>query len=197
MHAKRDTCYSTQVYNLTRTLRRGLTNSRYNQITLAMVSFKISGLATATLLLSLVNAAPPHPTKLPGGPQPTVVPGCPPPTIPEQWDIGLPETCYKPNGSKKPCFTWTTTAPATTCPQIHCVAPEPTQICPLYIKVSSTTVPCSTDCCPATPTATYSCGPCPTCDPCRVPTELTIFTTGCRGTGTLSSVTTITPPPYW
>lgn len=60
------------------------------------------------------NAAPPHPTKLPGGPQPTVVPGCPPPTIPEQWDIGLPETCYKPNGSKKPCFTWTTTAPAST-----------------------------------------------------------------------------------
>ncbi|KXJ92440.1 hypothetical protein Micbo1qcDRAFT_204421 [Microdochium bolleyi] len=164
-----------------------------------MVDFKIAAFSAAALLLKSSYAAPPPPvTAVPGSPPPsTIVPGCPAPTVPPQWDIGLPESCFDPLAIKTPCFTWTTTAPAVTCPHIHCAPPAPTQVCPLYLKVSSTTVPCSTDCCPFTPTATYSCGACPSCDPCRVPTELTVFTTGCAGGGVQSTVTTITPPPYW
>ncbi|KAH7031159.1 uncharacterized protein B0I36DRAFT_384000 [Microdochium trichocladiopsis] len=177
-----------------------------------------SVLAATVMLLGFSHAAPPH-TPAPGKPPfPTVVPGfpgptktrpsftkCPPPIVPPQPDIGLPASCFttwddfehSTAGVDGPlCFTWTTTAPAVTCPQIHCASPPPDLACPLYLRVSSTTVPCATDCCPFTPTATYSCGPCPTCNPCRVPTILSVFTTGCPGTPTVTSVTTITPP-FW
>ncbi|KAI1492354.1 hypothetical protein F4809DRAFT_43109 [Biscogniauxia mediterranea] len=92
------------------------------------------------------------------------------------------------------CFTVTSTVPAATCPTLSC-APRPTdQICPQYIKVSSVTVPCATDCCPTTPTVLASSGPCPTCDPCRIPTDWVTVTTGCPGTPTITSHTLITPP---
>lgn len=70
-------------------------------------------------------------------------------------------------------------------------------MCPMYIKVSSTTVPCATDCCPLTPTAYVAATgtqPCPTCDPCRIPTEWITYTTGCAGTSTITDRTVVTPP---
>ncbi|KAI5868488.1 hypothetical protein GGS23DRAFT_33414 [Durotheca rogersii] len=92
------------------------------------------------------------------------------------------------------CYTYTRIAPSSTCPMIKC-APRPTDVfCPQYIRVSSVTVPCSTDCCPTTPTSYVSTGRCPTCAPCVVPTQWITYTTGCPGTPTISTETIETPP---
>jgi len=56
-------------------------------------------------------------------------------------------------------------------------------MCPMYIKVTSVTVPCSTDCCPHTPTATVTNRVCPGCPTgCVIPTETITVTSGCKKT---------------
>ncbi|KAI0390946.1 hypothetical protein F5Y17DRAFT_36343 [Xylariaceae sp. FL0594] len=92
------------------------------------------------------------------------------------------------------CYTRTSVVPAATCPTLSCAPPPSTQVCPLIIKVSSVTVPCATDCCPTTATSYAASGPCPSCDPCRTPTEFITFTTGCPGTPTITRATVVTPP---
>ncbi|KAI1127378.1 hypothetical protein F5Y10DRAFT_194955 [Nemania abortiva] len=92
------------------------------------------------------------------------------------------------------CFTQTSVVAAASCPTPSCAPPPTDLVCPLYIKVSSVTVPCTTDCCPTTSTVYESTGPCPTCDPCRIPTEWYTYITGCAGTPTITEVTIITPP---
>ncbi|KAK4096539.1 hypothetical protein N658DRAFT_394447, partial [Parathielavia hyrcaniae] len=82
------------------------------------------------------------------------------------------------------CYTATTTTTVIPriCPAIKC---EPTRIiCPPYIKITTTSIPCSTDCCPRTPTQTVTTkAPCPTCPTgCVVPTETYTVTTGCKTT---------------
>ncbi|KAI0184406.1 hypothetical protein EV127DRAFT_237803 [Xylaria flabelliformis] len=101
------------------------------------------------------------------------------------------------------CYTRTSLIPPASCPTLSC-APRPTdQVCPLYIKVSSITVPCATDCCPTTstvyresiPAATSGISttlPCPTCEACPIPTEWITYTTGCVGTPTITEVNTVT-----
>ncbi|KAI1083449.1 hypothetical protein F5B20DRAFT_406610 [Whalleya microplaca] len=92
------------------------------------------------------------------------------------------------------CYTYTQTVPSPPCPTLSC-PPRPTDaICPLYIKVSSVTVPCSTDCCPTTPTSYVSKGACPTCANCVVPTQWITYTTGCPNKPTITSETIVTPP---
>ncbi|TGJ83772.1 hypothetical protein E0Z10_g4997 [Xylaria hypoxylon] len=118
----------------------------------------------------------------------------------------LPGSCYTTFEDYKytgatvkthPCYTQTSLFPAAQapCPTLSC-RPIPTDlVCPQYIKVSSLTVPCATNCCPTTSTvysADYS-APCPTCDPCRIPTEWITYTTGCVGTPTITEVNVITP----
>ncbi|KAI1749883.1 hypothetical protein F4782DRAFT_285116 [Xylaria castorea] len=107
------------------------------------------------------------------------------------------------------CYTRTSLVPPASCPTLSC-APRPTDhVCPMYIKVSSMTVPCATDCCPTTSTvyqelisaaaATGSSSsssatlPCPTCDACPIPTEWITYTTGCAGTPTITEVNVVTP----
>ncbi|RYP56196.1 hypothetical protein DL771_011983 [Monosporascus sp. 5C6A] len=91
------------------------------------------------------------------------------------------------------CHTHTVTDAAASCPALSCPPPPTDLICPMYIKVSSTTVPCSTDCCPMTPTTTVSSGKCVTCDPCRIPTQWITYTTGCPGVPTITTMTMSTP----
>ncbi|KAI6091385.1 hypothetical protein F4821DRAFT_227046 [Hypoxylon rubiginosum] len=92
------------------------------------------------------------------------------------------------------CYTYEREAPSPTCPTLSC-GPRPTDaICPLYIRVSSVTVPCATDCCPTTTTSYQSTGACPTCADCVVPTQWITYTTGCAGTPTITAETIITPP---
>ena len=89
------------------------------------------------------------------------------------------------------------------CPPLTCAPPPTDLVCPQYIKVSSTTVPCATDCCPTTGTTTVEAGTgsrtgagsdnCPTCDPCRIPTEWITYTTGCPGGGVRVSTSYSTP----
>ncbi|KAI0840965.1 hypothetical protein F5Y06DRAFT_234399 [Hypoxylon sp. FL0890] len=92
------------------------------------------------------------------------------------------------------CYTYTRTVPSSTCPTLSC-APRPTDVfCPEIIKISSVTVPCSTDCCPTTSTSYVANGGCPTCAECPIPTQWVTYTTGCPGTPTITSVTIETPP---
>ncbi|KAH9891368.1 hypothetical protein F4778DRAFT_784961 [Xylariomycetidae sp. FL2044] len=130
-------------------------------------------------------------------PTPAAVPG----SCYTTWDDFEHET----GGVKGPeRYTYTSIVPSSACPTLTCAPKETDRICPLYIKVSAVTVPCATDCCPTTPTvyasasasasATATAAACPTCDPCKIPTELITYTTGCPGTPTITSKTTITPP---
>ncbi|KAI1142350.1 hypothetical protein F5Y05DRAFT_409495 [Hypoxylon sp. FL0543] len=92
------------------------------------------------------------------------------------------------------CYAYTRTAQSSTCPTLSC-APRPTDnFCAQIIKVSSVTVPCSTDCCPTTSTSYVSNGACPTCAVCPIPTQWITYTTGCPGTATITAVTIETPP---
>ncbi|KAI1103101.1 hypothetical protein F4804DRAFT_244000 [Jackrogersella minutella] len=92
------------------------------------------------------------------------------------------------------CYTYTRTAPSSTCPTLSC-PPRPTdEFCPQIIEVSSVTVPCATDCCPTTSTSYVATGACPTCAACPIPTEWITYTTGCEGTPTITSATIETPP---
>ncbi|KAI2624205.1 hypothetical protein GGR54DRAFT_565890 [Hypoxylon sp. NC1633] len=92
------------------------------------------------------------------------------------------------------CYTYTRTAQSSTCPTLSCPQRPTDVFCPEIIKVSSVTVPCSTDCCPTTSTSYVSNGPCPTCNPCAIPTQWITYTTGCPGTPTITSETIETPP---
>ncbi|KAK3897096.1 hypothetical protein C8A05DRAFT_39353 [Staphylotrichum tortipilum] len=99
----------------------------------------------------------------------------------------LPPTCigFVDGAIKTPtCFTATT---ITTVTPSTCVKPKCTNgpiACPMYIKLTTTSVPCSTDCCPKTPTATITKKiPCPTCTTtCVIPTQTITVTTGCKTT---------------
>ncbi|KAI0199231.1 hypothetical protein F4808DRAFT_217797 [Astrocystis sublimbata] len=113
------------------------------------------------------------------------------------------------------CYTRTVLVPPASCPPLTTCPPRASdQVCPLYIKVSSITVPCATDCCPttstvfaeSTPAASASAstlptpflkaatsGACPTCEKCPIPTEWITYTTGCVGTPTITKVTIVTP----
>ncbi|KAK1771537.1 hypothetical protein QBC33DRAFT_554698 [Phialemonium atrogriseum] len=87
----------------------------------------------------------------------------------------LPPTCTQKALS---CYTHT----AFTTPECGKCTQPTDLMCPMYIKVTTTQVPCSTNCCPTTPThvVTRSCLPCPT--GCVIPTETVTQTTGCRFT---------------
>ncbi|KAI3316605.1 hypothetical protein HD806DRAFT_423053 [Xylariaceae sp. AK1471] len=91
------------------------------------------------------------------------------------------------------CYTFTSVVPAATCPTLSCAPPPTGQVCPLYIKVSSITVPCATDCCPTTSTTYEAAGPCPTCSSCPIPTEWITYTTGCISTPVVAETTIVTP----
>ncbi|KAK4251338.1 hypothetical protein C7999DRAFT_28068 [Corynascus novoguineensis] len=109
-------------------------------------------------------------------------------TLPEP----LPSTCYGVVDGvvKTPsCYTATVTKTVkptkpTSCPQYECPPPKDDPImCPMYIKVTSVAVPCSTDCCPSTPTSTVTTTSCPRCTTsCVIPTETITVTTGCKTT---------------
>ncbi|KAI1113440.1 hypothetical protein F5Y14DRAFT_451977 [Nemania sp. NC0429] len=133
----------------------------------------------------------------------------PPPLISSTTSISpllLPETCYTtwedPEGrtttlGTHECYTRTHIIPATTCPKPECPPPAPDQPCPLYIKLSSVTEPCATDCCPTTATVSEAVGPCETCDPCRIPTEIVTYMTGCAGPEPTVTITNIVTPPFF
>ncbi|OIW28601.1 hypothetical protein CONLIGDRAFT_387922 [Coniochaeta ligniaria NRRL 30616] len=96
----------------------------------------------------------------------------------EEVGLALPSTCTKKTAS---CHTYTAYTTPAACPKIGC--PELTAlICPMYISISTSHVPCSTDCCPktGTKTVTTSCPTCPT--GCVIPTETVTMTTGCKTT---------------
>ncbi|ETS83189.1 hypothetical protein PFICI_05065 [Pestalotiopsis fici W106-1] len=89
------------------------------------------------------------------------------------------------------CFTYTSTTRPANCPV--CTA-DSTLVCPLFIYVTTSQVPCSTDCCPTTATA-YVDGACPTCGQCNIPTETIIETTGCPATATTTDAADPTETP--
>jgi hypothetical protein len=95
----------------------------------------------------------------------------------------LPPTCI---GNANMCYTATITKTATPtiCPMLKCVKPTKPIVCPAIISVTTTSVPCSTDCCPHTPTATVTeKGRCPGCTTgCVIPTFTSTVTTGCKTT---------------
>ncbi|KAK4125646.1 hypothetical protein N657DRAFT_642388 [Parathielavia appendiculata] len=96
----------------------------------------------------------------------------------------LPSTCIDYSKTTS-CFTATTTTTVTPrdCPKIKCQVPTDPIACPAYIKITTTAVPCSTDCCPRTPTKTVTKKQCPTCTTgCVIPTETYTVTTGCKTT---------------
>ncbi|RYP19295.1 hypothetical protein DL767_009684 [Monosporascus sp. MG133] len=167
-----------------------------------MFSPYIVFLAVTAGLLATVNAVP-APSAIseaadalkPKPPPPTQKPGVkPPPTCTTTYVDTAHWTAWT---GTHVCYTHTVTAPAASCPTLSCPPPATDQVCPMYIKVSSTTVPCSTNCCPTTPTTTVSSGECATCDPCHIPTEWITYTTGCPGVPTITEVTTSTPTyPY-
>ncbi|KAI0478917.1 hypothetical protein GGR56DRAFT_349719 [Xylariaceae sp. FL0804] len=118
----------------------------------------------------------------------------------------LPATCYTTHRQHRSghasktagvethgCYTRTSTVMAASCPSSSCPPKATDLICPDFIKISQVTVPCSTDCCPATPTVTAAVGSCTTCDPCHIPTEWITYMTGCPGTSTITSATIVTP----
>ncbi|KAI1423314.1 hypothetical protein F5Y12DRAFT_551724 [Xylaria sp. FL1777] len=66
----------------------------------------------------------------------------------------LPESCYTTFDDARHhrttvlphrCYTRTSLVPAAPCPTLSCTPIPSDLVCPLYIKVSSVTVPCSTD----------------------------------------------------
>ncbi|KAI0447577.1 hypothetical protein F4803DRAFT_573424 [Xylaria telfairii] len=101
-----------------------------------------------------------------------------------------------------PCYTRTSLIPPASCPTLSCPPRSTDQVCPLYIKLSSITVPCATDCCPTTSTVylesparssgSSTAPACPTCEVCPVPVEWITYTTGCVGTPTITEVNIIT-----
>ncbi|KAI0418487.1 hypothetical protein F5X98DRAFT_110976 [Xylaria grammica] len=119
-------------------------------------------------------------------------------------DPPLPGSCYTTTSDPThhrvsvqthSCYTQTSFFAAAPCPTLSCKPPPTDLICPQYIKVSSLTVPCATNCCPTTTTVyepDYA-APCPTCDPCRIPTEWITYTTGCPGTPTITDIHYVTP----
>ncbi|KAK3318176.1 hypothetical protein B0H66DRAFT_227070 [Apodospora peruviana] len=86
-----------------------------------------------------------------------------------------------------PCYTHTTTT--SKCPtKPDCSTVSTPHACPLVIKVTTISVPCSTDCCPTTPTK-YVTAPCPGClTSCVIPTITSTVTTGCKATPTISKI---------
>jgi len=106
---------------------------------------------------------------------------------PVTFPTALPPTCIGFGTKPSACYTATTTKTVTPtiCPLIKCVPPTDPIMCPMIIKVTTVAVPCSTDCCPHTPTATVTeKGKCPGCTTgCVVPTETLTVTTGCKTTG--------------
>ncbi|KAI0406207.1 hypothetical protein F4802DRAFT_559774 [Xylaria palmicola] len=127
-------------------------------------------------------------TGVPTSPYPT------PPTLPGScyttWDDFEHSTATV---KTHECYTRTSLVPSAPCPTLSCAQRPSDLVCPLYIKVSSVTVPCATDCCPTTSTVYKPAGPCPTCDPCRIPTEWYTYTTGCVGTPTITEINVVTP----
>ncbi|RYP44996.1 hypothetical protein DL768_008610 [Monosporascus sp. mg162] len=155
-----------------------------------MFSPYIAFLAATAGLLATVNAVKPDP--VPTTLKPVVKPL--PPTCTTTYVDTAHWTAWT---GTHVCYTHTVTAPDASCPTLSCAPPPTDLVCPMYIKVSSTTVPCSTNCCPTTPTTTVSSGPCETCDPCHIPTEWITYTTGCPGRPTITAVATSTPTyPY-
>ncbi|KAK4150160.1 hypothetical protein C8A00DRAFT_37250 [Chaetomidium leptoderma] len=129
------------------------------------LSLSTNTLALLGMLMSVCSAAPQL-----GGP------GALPPTC-----IGFVDGTIK----TPSCYTATTTTTVvpTTCPLIKCAAPTDPIMCPMYIKVTTTSVPCATDCCPKTPTATVTKKKCPSCTTgCVIPTITSTVTTGCKTT---------------
>ncbi|KAH6632171.1 hypothetical protein F5144DRAFT_244329 [Chaetomium tenue] len=114
---------------------------------------------------------------------------------PVTFGTALPSTCVG-WGTKPTCYTATTTTTAvpTICPMIKCVAPTDPIMCPMVIKVTTVSVPCSTDCCPRTPTATVTeKGRCPGCTTgCVIPTHTVTVTTGCKTTGIIRPTAILT-----
>ncbi|KAI8963862.1 hypothetical protein F5Y11DRAFT_346112 [Daldinia sp. FL1419] len=133
----------------------------------------VSGAAT---LLALCNVAVASP-----------VAEAPSPTVPGHCSTTVDDFEHTTAWAKThECYTYTRTTQSSTCPTLSC-APRPTDVvCPLYISVSSVTVPCTTDCCPTTSTSYVATGACPTCDPCPIPTEWVTYMTGCAGTPTIT-----------
>lgn len=76
---------------------------------------------------------------------------------------------------KQECYTYTETRPDASCPTFY---RDPEVMCPMYVKIETIEVPCAISCCPTTPTA-YVFRPCPTSEPCPIPTETLTYTTGC------------------
>ncbi|KAH8911113.1 hypothetical protein BR93DRAFT_964929 [Coniochaeta sp. PMI_546] len=97
----------------------------------------------------------------------------------EEVGLALPSTCTK----KTACHTYTAYTAPSACPKIAC--PDLTGImCPMYISITTSKVPCSTDCCPKTGTKTITTS-CPTCPTgCVIPTATVTMTTGCKTTVT-------------
>ncbi|KAI0546053.1 hypothetical protein F4679DRAFT_558770 [Xylaria curta] len=184
----------------------------------------IPKLMTASYLLAISAAAPaetnikPAPEYGYGYPHHPIITSTPTPPQSISSSQTLPGSCYTTwddwehttaTVKTYQCYTRTSLIPPASCPTLTC-APRPTdQVCPLYIRVSSITVPCATDCCPTTSTvyresttttttpttdASTTTLPCPTCEACPIPTEWITYTTGCTGTPTITEVNTVTPP---
>ncbi|KAK3940312.1 hypothetical protein QBC46DRAFT_385832 [Diplogelasinospora grovesii] len=96
----------------------------------------------------------------------------------------IPPSCTATvNGLEKThsCYTYTHTTHPLACPKIQCPVMTD-RVCPQYIVETTVTVPCSTDCCPTTPT-TYVTTPCQHCaTTCVTPTNTVTETTGCETT---------------
>ncbi|KAI0014402.1 hypothetical protein F4779DRAFT_9177 [Xylariaceae sp. FL0662B] len=156
-----------------------------------MLFSPLTVLSAAAGFLAFCNVAAAVPQ---GGP---ISKATPSPTLPGHCSTTVDDFPHS-TGSVKThsCYTYTRTAPSPTCPTLSCPPKASDVACPLYIKVSSVTVPCSTDCCPSTSTSYVSTGACPTCARCPVPTQWITYTTGCPGTPTITSQTIVTPPGW-
>lgn len=117
------------------------------------------------------------------------VPTTTPTTITSSYPVTtIPASCYTTFDdwahttawvSAEKCYTYTSTTSATDCPTCHLTTPL---TCEAIAKVSIVTVPCSTDCCPVTPTA-YVASACPPCGTCVIPTYYsTVTSSGCNPT---------------
>ncbi|KAK1752252.1 hypothetical protein QBC47DRAFT_405455 [Echria macrotheca] len=140
-----------------------------------MQLIKSTGLLAWGLLLGLGSAAP-----APADPVLTLLPTALPTSLPpiltkpgSGGSGGIPATCtsvVKGTTVGPKCHTHTTTLTSQGCR-------APTGIaCPMYIKVTTISVPCNTECCTAKPTKTVR-KSCPT--GCVIPTETVTVTTGC------------------
>ncbi|KAM7222644.1 hypothetical protein V8F06_001831 [Rhypophila decipiens] len=103
----------------------------------------------------------------------------------------LPLTCLL---QKPQCFTHTTTV-TSRCPNREIAdkdCPTAPIACPAVIKITTTQVPCKTNCCPVTPTKTVT-APCLGCiTRCVIPTHTETVTTGCDVKPTLVPIPTLT-----